>query len=155
MNARFPRRHATIVRLKDALPMKAFGIDMKVLLSTEATGGVISILMGWHKPGEGPPYHVHFTRDELFFIVGGTYELTVHNQTTTAGPGTMVFIPRNVMHRFENVGDTTACMLDWSLPGGQDRYFKAMAELATGDSFAGEKMAEINRRFDTHFLAPH
>jgi hypothetical protein len=67
----------------------------------------------------------------------------------------MVFIPRNVMHRFENVGDTTACMLDWSLPGGQDRYFKAMAELATGDSFAGEKMAEINRRFDTHFLAPH
>jgi hypothetical protein len=46
-------------------------------------------------------------------------------------------------------------MLDWSLPGGQDRYFKAMAELATGDSFTGEKMAEINRRFDTHFLAPH
>jgi hypothetical protein len=35
MNARFSRRHATIVRLKDALPMKAFGIDMKVLLSTE------------------------------------------------------------------------------------------------------------------------
>ena len=36
--------------------------------------------------------------------------------------GTIVFIPRNVVHRFKNVGDTTACMLDWSLPGGQDHY---------------------------------
>jgi hypothetical protein len=53
------------------------------------------------------------------------------------------------------VGDTTACMLDWSLPGGQDRYFKAMAELAAGDSFTGEKMKEINQRFETTFLAAH
>jgi len=35
------------------------------------------------------------------------------------------------VHRFRNVGDTTACMLDWSLPGGQDQYFKAISDLAT------------------------
>ena len=61
----------------------------------------------------------------LFFILEGTDELTVGDQTSTAGPGTIVFIPRNVVHRFKNVGDTTARMLDWSLPGGQDHYFKA------------------------------
>jgi oxalate decarboxylase/phosphoglucose isomerase-like protein (cupin superfamily) len=55
----------------------------------------------------------------VFFILDGTYELTVGGQTSTAGPGTIVFIPRNVVHRFRNVGDTTARMLDWSLPGGQ------------------------------------
>jgi mannose-6-phosphate isomerase-like protein (cupin superfamily) len=86
--------------------------------------------MGWLKPGEGPGDHVHFNQEEIFFIVEGTYELTVGGQTTTAGPGTIVFIPRNMVHRFKNVGNTTGCMLDLSLPGGQDHYFKAISELA-------------------------
>jgi len=146
---------ATIVKPEQALLIKAFGLDLKVLLSTEATGGAISVLMGWHKPGEGPPDHVHFSREEMFFILDGTYELTVDGQTSTAGPGTIVFIPRNVVHRFKNIGDTTACMLDWTLPGGQDHYFKTISELAAGDGFTGEKVAEINKKFDTNFPAAH
>jgi mannose-6-phosphate isomerase-like protein (cupin superfamily) len=66
----------------------------------------------------------------MFFIVEGTYELTVGDQTSMVGSGTIAFSPRNVVHRFKNGGDTTACMLDWSLPGGQDHYFKAISELA-------------------------
>jgi len=145
---------ATIVRLEQAQRFTPFGIDMKVLLPTEATGGAISVLMAWHKPGEGPPDHVHFIQEEMFFILGGTYELTVDGQTTTAGAGTIVFIPRNVVHRFKNIGDTTARMLDWSLPGGQDHYFKAISDLAAGDGFTGEKVMAINEKFDTNFPAP-
>jgi mannose-6-phosphate isomerase-like protein (cupin superfamily) len=131
---------------------KPFGLDMKVLLSTEATGGAISVLMAWHKSGEGPGDHVHFDQEEMFFIVEGTYEMTVGGQTSTAGPGTIVFIPRYTVHRFKNVGDTTACMLDWTLPGGQDHYFKAISELAAGGGFT-EKVMEINKKFNTKFLA--
>ena len=129
MDAPTPLQPA-IVTPKQALSIKPFGLEMRVLLSTEATGGAISVIMAWHKPGEGPPDHVHFSQEEMFFIVEGTYELTIGGETSTAGPGTIVFIPRNVVHRFKNVGDTTARMLDWSLPGGQDRYFKAVSELA-------------------------
>jgi quercetin dioxygenase-like cupin family protein len=155
MRARRPPLHATIVKPKQALPIKPFGLDMKVLLTTEATGGAISVIMGWHKPGEGPPDHVHSSQEELFFIVEGTYEVTVGGQTSTAGPGTIVFIPRNVVHRFRNVGDTTACMLDWSLPGGQDHYFKAISELAAGDGFTAERAMAISKKFDTNFPAAH
>jgi oxalate decarboxylase/phosphoglucose isomerase-like protein (cupin superfamily) len=79
--------------------------------------------------------------------------MTVGDQTSTVGPGTIVFIPRNVVHRFKNVGDTTGCMLDWSLPGGQDHYFKAISELAASGGFTGEKVMEINKKFDTTFLS--
>jgi mannose-6-phosphate isomerase-like protein (cupin superfamily) len=151
MHARLSPLQATIVKPEQALSITPFGLDVKILLATEATGGAISVLRGWHKPGEGPSDHVHFDQEEIFFILEGTYELTVGDQTTTAGPGTIIFIPRNVIHRFKNVGETTACMLDWSLPGGQDHYFKVMAELAPGDAFAGEKMIEINKRFNTDF----
>jgi quercetin dioxygenase-like cupin family protein len=151
MNLRPSPPQASIVRLEEAQPIKPFGLDMKVLLTTEATGGAISVLMGWHKPGEGPPDHVHFDQEEMFFILEGTYELTVDGQSTMAGAGTIVFIPRNVVHRFKNVGDAPACMLDWSLPGGQDHYFKAISDLAAGDGFTGESVIAISKKFDTNF----
>ena len=154
-DARTSPLQATIVKPEQALPLKPFGLDVKVLLSTEATGGAISVLMGRIKPGEGPGDHVHFNQEEIFFIVEGTFELTVRGQTTTAGPGTTVFIPRNVVHRFKNIGDTTGCMLDWTLPGGQDHYFKAISELGASGGLTGEKVMEINEQFDTKFLAAH
>ena len=146
---------ATIVKLEQAQRLAPFGLDMKVLLTTEATGGALSVLMAWHKPGEGPPDHVHFNQEEIFFILEGTYELAIDGHTTTARAGTIVFIPRNVVHRFRNVGDTTARMLDWSLPGGQDHYFKAIADLAARESFTGETVMAISKKFDTNFPGSH
>ena len=146
-----PLLQATVVTPEQALLIKPFGLDMKVLLTTETTGGAISVIMAWHRPGEGPPDHVHFSQEEIFFIVEGTYEVTIGGRTATAGPGTIVFVPRNVVHRFTNAGDTTASMLDWSLPGGQDHYFRAISELAAGGGFTGEKVTVINRKFDTAF----
>ncbi len=91
----------------------------------------------------------------MFFIVEGIYEMTVGGQTSTVGPGTIVFVPRNTVHRFKNIGDTTACMLDWTLPGGQDHYFKAVAELAAGGNFTSAKAMEISKKFGTNFPAAH
>jgi mannose-6-phosphate isomerase-like protein (cupin superfamily) len=153
--ARTSPLQATIVTPEQALSIKPFGLDVKVLLTTEATGGAVSVLMGRIKPGEGPGDHVHFNQEEMFFIVEGTYEMTVGGQTTTAGPGTIVFIPRNVVHHFKNVGNTTGCILDLSLPGGHDHYFKAISELAADGGFTGEKVMEINKKFNTQFLAAH
>jgi quercetin dioxygenase-like cupin family protein len=155
MDTKASMRRATIVKPEQAQSIRPFGLDMKVLLATEASGGAISVIMAWHKPGEGPPDHVHFSQEEMLFVVEGSYALTVDDQTSTVGPGTIVFIPRNVVHRFKNVGDTTACMLDWSLPGGQDHYFKAVSELAAGGNFTGEKVMEISKKFDTNFPAAH
>src|SRR5260221_9509195 len=81
------------------------------------------------------------------------YEVTVGDETTKAGPGSIVFIPRNVVHRFKNVGGITGRMLGWSLPGGQDHYLKAISELAAGGGFTNEKVMEISKTFDTHFPA--
>jgi len=77
--------------------------------------------------------------------------VTVGDETAKAGLGSIVFIPRNVMHRFKNVGGITGRMLGWSLPGGQDHYLKTISELAAGGGFTSEKVMEISKTFDTHF----
>jgi len=145
---------AVIVTPEQAATIKPFGLDMKILLTTEATDGTISVLVVTHMPGEGPPNHVHFSQEEMFFILEGTYELTIGEQTSTAVPGTMVFIPRNTVHRFKNVGETRGRMLDWSLPGGQDRYFQTVSDLAAGGGFTSEDVMRISKQFDTNFPTP-
>jgi hypothetical protein len=52
MNARTSLR-ATIVKPEQALPIKPFGLDVKVPLTTEATRGAISVITACHGPGEG------------------------------------------------------------------------------------------------------
>lgn len=146
---------AVIVTPETAHPIKPFGLDMQVLLSSEATGGALSVIMACHKPGEGPPDHVHFTQDETFFIVEGQYEATIGSDTKIVGPGSIVFIPRNVVHRFKNVGSGLARMLDWSVPGGQDKYFREVSDLAAQGGFTGEKVMEISKRHDTNFPSAH
>jgi hypothetical protein len=46
-------------------------------------------------------------------------------------------------------------MLDLSLPGGHDHYFKAISELAADGGPTGENVMEINKKFNTKFLAAH
>ena len=89
MDARTPLQPA-VVTSKQALSIKPFGLDMDVLLTTEATGGATSVIVAWHKPGEGPPDHVHFKQEEILFIIEGLYEVTVGDETAKAGPGSIV-----------------------------------------------------------------
>ena len=41
------------------------GLNMKVLLTPRPTGGAISVIIGSHKPGEGPPDHIHFSQEDI------------------------------------------------------------------------------------------
>ena len=149
------RLQPRVVSTEDGETIKPFGLEMKVLLSTEDTGGSFSALYVVHQPGEGPPPHLHYNQEEYFFVIEGTYEMTVGDITQTVGPGTMVFIPPHTLHTFKNVGDTPASQLDWTLPGGQDRYFCEIDAMGKGGTGFGPEMMErlraTNNRFDTYF----
>jgi mannose-6-phosphate isomerase-like protein (cupin superfamily) len=153
MDSKSPSLKAAVITPADGSPLMAFGLEMRVLLGTDSTGGATSVLMVWHQPGEGPPDHVHFSQEEIFFIVEGTYEVVVDGMRVVAGPGSIAFVPRKTVHRFKNIGSAKACMLDWTLPGGQERYFKAISELTGNRGFIGEQVLEISRKHDVHFPA--
>ena len=113
-----------------ARPAQLFALATEVLLCS----GALAVSMACHEPGDGPREQVHFSQDQVFLIVEGTYRLIADDQNRTAGPGTLVLIPRDVVHRFENVGTSKARMLGWSLPSKDGLSLKTIAERLAGGS---------------------
>jgi quercetin dioxygenase-like cupin family protein len=140
-----------VVTPEEGEAIRPFGLDMRVLLTTEQTGGALAAVYARHEPGEGPIDHVHSSQEEYFLVVEGQYEITVGSVTRIVGPGTLCFIPRGVVHAFKNAGEAAASMVDWSMPGGQDKYFRMIHKLGEGGGFDAAKIVELSRQHDTEF----
>jgi mannose-6-phosphate isomerase-like protein (cupin superfamily) len=124
-----------IVAPGEAEALRPSGIDMKVMLGAEHTGGTFSAVVAEVKLGEGPPLHLHCDREEHFYVLEGTYQLSVSGNETTVGPGTLVFVPRGTVHAFKNVGGAVGKVLEWTIPGSNGDYFRAVHTMEAGGGF--------------------
>ena len=139
-----------IVPVETAEPIRPFGLDMRVMLDSAATGGAFSAIVVELKPGEGPPPHLHRDREEYFYVLEGTFRMSVNGGEREIGPGTLVFTPRGTVHSFSNIGTSNGRLLEWTIPGSNEPYFRAVHEMGER-GFDLERLAEINRRFATEF----
>jgi hypothetical protein len=69
------------------------------------------------------------------------------DQLLEAGPGTLIFKPRNQWHTFWNAGDTPARMLEIISPAGFERYFAELVELVGSTRAAPEDLAALAARY--------
>ena len=72
--------------------------------------------------------------------------------SSTIGPGTLVFVPRGTVHTFKNISGTMGRILEWTIPGENGDYFRAMHEMEAGGGFNPEEFAAINQQFVTEFV---
>lgn len=73
-------------------------------LDGETLGSHITILVyGNDVQGKGPGLHVH-PYDETFVLLEGRARFFVGEQVIDAAKGDVVFAPKGVPHRFENLG---------------------------------------------------
>jgi quercetin 2,3-dioxygenase len=70
--------------------------DIKV--SKKDTSDQLSVLEYTGNEKAGPPLHIHFNQDEIFFITEGEYRFVVGNEQIIAKVGDTVFLPRNIPH---------------------------------------------------------
>jgi len=141
-----------IVTPEQGTSINAFGIPMNIMLRAEDTGGAFASLVAEFDPGQGPPPHFHHDHEEYFFVLEGEFELTVGGKTVTAGPGSMVFVPRETVHAFKYVGATKGKILEWGTPGGQERYFEAIDKLAASGEMTHESVMKTSLAFETEFV---
>ncbi len=139
-----------IIGRENAEIIRPFGNEMKVMLPATRTDGTCSVLFADLKPGEGAPPHLHREYDEYFFVVEGTIFLAVDGKESKIVPGSLAFTPRGAIHSFKNIGASNASMLEWTVPGGNEPYFRAVSEM--GANIDPKRLAEINAQFATKFI---
>ena len=102
-----------------------------------------------------PIAHSHDGYEETIYGLEGVLTWTVEQTPTDVGPGEALFIPRGVVHRFDNTGEVDARALAVVTPGvlGPDcfRELAAIVEAAAGAPPDLQAMAEAMRR---HGLTP-
>ena len=75
--------------------------------------------------GEGP--HVQHREDEYLYVLEGRFDFAVEGAATQAGPGAHLYVPKGVLHAYENVGEGVGRLLAVHTPGGPQEAFLAAA----------------------------
>lgn len=122
-------------------------IGPRVLLRSEETGGVVSMIETAPGPGAGPALHRH-DFDEAFYVLEGELTFQVEEQRLTVGPGELAFVPRGVAHTFANFSDAPARQLIVCTPAGFERHFARMAAERQGvepPDWALQPIPEVTR----------
>ena len=93
----------------------------------ENTSGAYSLFVTQTPVGQGTPAHLQHYEDEAFFILEGTYQFRLGDKNIQAGVGDYLFVPRETIHAFTNVGTAMARMVIIVSPGGIHEKFFAEA----------------------------
>lgn len=100
-----------------------------VKVSSAQSGGTFALLEETLPAGRSSPYHLHHREEETFYVLEGRLTFFSGDQQIQAGPGTSVFLPREIPHGFR--ADTAAKILILTTPSGFDRFVAAAGEPAT------------------------
>ena len=103
--------------------------------ASDQTGGAYSLFEVTTQPGVGPPPHVQHREDESFYVLEGEYEFVVEGHSTRAGAGTLLYLPKGILHAHKNVGGGAGRMLVSQTPGGlYERFFEEVGKAVDGEA---------------------
>jgi len=74
-------------------------------------------------PESGPPPHLHRTQDETHYVLEGQFEFVLGERKVNADAGSVVYVPRTMMHAFTNIGTEKGKLLFINTPAGPLEQF--------------------------------
>ena len=109
-------------------------------VGSDQTGGAYSLFEVTVGAGGGEGPHVQHREDECFYVLEGRFGFAVEGEQIEAGPGSLVYVPKGVLHAFENAGETTGKLLVSQTPGGAyEGFVEEVGEPVTDDSTQTEE----------------
>lgn len=116
---------------------------MTIKATAETTGGAFGLVESYIAPGFSPPLHIHRREDESFWVLEGDLTMRCGDRTFHAGPGSFVFLPRDVPHTFVVEGNAPARMLTLITPGGGEGFFRDAGRPAEHDGLPPDTPPDI------------
>jgi mannose-6-phosphate isomerase-like protein (cupin superfamily) len=101
-----------------------------VLLRSEESDGVVSVIDNTVPANWPGPYLHRHDFDEAFYVLEGELVFQVEDELITRRAGELAFAPRGVAHTLANLSDSPARYVLVCTPAGFERYFARMNENA-------------------------
>ena len=93
------------------------------------------------------PLHLHTREDEYSFVLQGRMGALLGDEVVEAGPGDLVFKPRNQWHTFWNAGDEPCRILEIISPAGFERFFEELSDMGGVAGADPEAFAQLRKRY--------
>jgi mannose-6-phosphate isomerase-like protein (cupin superfamily) len=93
------------------------------------------------------PLHLHTREDEYSFVLEGRMGALLGDDVVEAGPGDLVFKPRNQWHTFWNAGDEPCRILEIISPAGFERFFEELVDMGGVTQADPETLGQLNERY--------
>ena len=105
-------------------------IGVRFLIDGDEAGDRFSLVEHPMSPRAlAAPLHIHTREDEYSFVLQGRMGALLGDDVVEAGPGDLVFKPRNQWHTFWNAGDEPCRILEIISPAGFENFFRELSDM--------------------------
>jgi mannose-6-phosphate isomerase-like protein (cupin superfamily) len=139
---------ATVIGPNDGKAGFLGSIGVRFMIDGEDAGGDFSLVEHPMSPRAlAAPLHLHEREDEYSFVLEGRMGALLGDEVVEAGPGDLVFKPRNQWHTFWNAGDEPCRILEIIAPAGFEHFFKELVDMDGVLKASQEELGALNDRY--------
>jgi mannose-6-phosphate isomerase-like protein (cupin superfamily) len=139
---------ATVIGPNDGKVGFLGSIGVRFMIDGEGAGGDFSLVEHPMAPRAlAAPLHRHTREDEYSYVLEGRMGALLGEEVLEAGPGDLVFKPREQWHTFWNAGEEPCRILEIIAPAGFERFFMEMVELRVDPETGPEELAALSERY--------
>jgi mannose-6-phosphate isomerase-like protein (cupin superfamily) len=119
-------------------------IGVRFMIDGDETEGRLSLVEHPMPPRAlAAPLHRHLREDEYSYVLEGAVGALLGDEVVIAGPGDLIFKPRNQWHTFWNAGEEPARILEIISPSGFERFFDELVDLGGAVNADPGALAEL------------
>jgi mannose-6-phosphate isomerase-like protein (cupin superfamily) len=138
---------ATVIGPSDGKAGFLGSIGVRFMINGEDAGGDFSLVEHPLSPRAlAAPLHRHTREDEYSFVLEGRMGGLLGDEVVEAGPGDLVFKPRDQWHTFWNAGDEPCRILEIIAPAGFEHFFEGLVDIGGALKADPEELAALAGR---------
>ena len=139
---------ATVIGPNDGEAGFLGSIGVRFIIDGEDAGGDFSLVEHPLSPRAlAAPLHRHSREDEYSFVLEGRMGGLLGEEVVEAGPGDLVFKPRNEWHTFWNAGEEPCRILEIIAPAGFEHFFRELVAMGGALKADPDELAALSDRY--------
>jgi quercetin dioxygenase-like cupin family protein len=131
------------------------GRSAALKLQNEQTGESVMAFEEIAPAGTETPLHLHHDSDEVMYVLSGQFTFKIGDELKVGGPGTCVFMPREIPHAWKNSGGETGRAFFMYTPGEAGKVFEEMRRMQRPvAAMTDPEVAQLFRRYGWEIVGP-